>query len=161
MSGKSNNRVVYTRENKPRFTLAAAYIIRERNYLYEYKLHGQDKPRLEKAVNVDFVRLLLKVGRDVELGTWGIGDSRTRGRGDVGTWGLGDVKTRGRGDAGTRGLKDVGTWGLGDVKTRGRGDAGTRGLKDVGTRGRGDSERWDARTSELADAWGFEDVINK
>ena len=36
-------------------TLAAAYIIHERNYLYEYKLQGQDKPQLEKAVNVDFV----------------------------------------------------------------------------------------------------------
>ena len=48
-------RAVYTRENKPRLTLAAAYIIRERNYLYEYKLPGQHKPRLEKAVNVDFV----------------------------------------------------------------------------------------------------------
>ena len=43
------------RENKPRLTLAAAYIIHERNYLYEYKLSGQDKPRLEKALNVDFV----------------------------------------------------------------------------------------------------------
>ena len=30
-------------------------ISRERNYLYEYKLPGQDKPRLEKVVNVDFV----------------------------------------------------------------------------------------------------------
>ena len=50
-----NNRAVYTRENKPRLTLAAAYIIRERNYFYEYKLPGQDKARLEKAVNVDFV----------------------------------------------------------------------------------------------------------
>ena len=29
------DRAVYTRENKPRHTLAAAYIIRERNYLYE------------------------------------------------------------------------------------------------------------------------------
>ena len=29
--------------------------MRERNYLYEYKLPGQDKPRVEKAVNVDFV----------------------------------------------------------------------------------------------------------
>ena len=48
-------RAVYTRENKPRLTLAAAYVIRERNYLYEYKLPGQDKPRLEKAVKVDFV----------------------------------------------------------------------------------------------------------
>ena len=48
-------RAVYTRENKPRLTLAAAYVSRERNYLYEYKLPGQDKPRLEKAVNVDFV----------------------------------------------------------------------------------------------------------
>ena len=47
-------RAVYARE-KPRLTLAAAYIIRERNYLYEYKLQGQDKPRLEQAVNVDFV----------------------------------------------------------------------------------------------------------
>ena len=46
---------VYTRENKRLLTLALAYIIRERNYLYEYKLPGQDKPRLEKAVNVDFV----------------------------------------------------------------------------------------------------------
>ena len=27
----------------------------ERNYLYEYKLPGQDKPQLEKAVNADFV----------------------------------------------------------------------------------------------------------
>ena len=43
------------RENKPRLTMAAAYIIRERNYLYECKLPGQDEPRLEKAVNVDFV----------------------------------------------------------------------------------------------------------
>ena len=50
-----DNRAVYTRENKPRLTLAAAYIIRERNYLYEYKLPGRDKPRLEKAVSVDFV----------------------------------------------------------------------------------------------------------
>ena len=50
-----NNRAVYTRENKPRLTLAAAYVSRERNYLYEYKLPGQDKPRHEKAVNVDFV----------------------------------------------------------------------------------------------------------
>ena len=48
-------RAVYTRENKPRLALAAAYVSRERNYLYEYKLPGQDKPRLEKAVNVDFV----------------------------------------------------------------------------------------------------------
>ena len=51
----NNIRAVYTRENKPRLTLAAAYIIRERNYLYEYKLPDQDKPRLEEAVNVDFV----------------------------------------------------------------------------------------------------------
>ena len=50
-----NNRAVYTRENKPWLTLAAAYVSRERNYLYEYKLPGQDKPRLEKAVNVDFL----------------------------------------------------------------------------------------------------------
>ena len=49
-----NNRAVYTRENKLRLTLAAAYVSRQRNYLYEYKLPGQDKPRLEKAVNVDF-----------------------------------------------------------------------------------------------------------
>ena len=52
---QSDNRAVYTRENKPRLALAAAYVSRERNYLYEYKLPGQDKPRLEKAVNVDFV----------------------------------------------------------------------------------------------------------
>ena len=52
---KTHNRAVYTRENKPRLTLAAAYVSRERNYLYEYKLPGQAKPRLEKAVNVDFV----------------------------------------------------------------------------------------------------------
>ena len=50
-----NNRAVYTRVNKPRLTLAATYLSRERNYLYEYKLRGQDKLRLEKAVNVDFV----------------------------------------------------------------------------------------------------------
>ena len=43
--------------------------------------------------------------------------------------------------------------------TRGRGDAGTRGR--VRTRGRGDSGTWYARTSELGDARGFEDVINK
>ena len=48
-------RAVFTRENKPRLTLAAAYVSRERNYLCEYKLPGKDKPRLEKAVNVDFV----------------------------------------------------------------------------------------------------------
>ena len=48
-------RAVYTRENKPRLLLAAAYVSCERNYLYEYKLPSQDKPRLEKAVNVDFV----------------------------------------------------------------------------------------------------------
>ena len=29
------NRPVYTRENKPRLILAVAYIICERNYLYE------------------------------------------------------------------------------------------------------------------------------
>ena len=58
-----NNRAVYTRENKPRLTLAAAYIIRERNYLYEYKLQGQDKPRLEKVVNLDFVPFI----RDVRV----------------------------------------------------------------------------------------------
>ena len=39
----------------PLLPLAAAYIIREMNYLYEYKLPGQDKPRLENAVNVDFL----------------------------------------------------------------------------------------------------------
>ena len=36
---KLDNRVVYTRENKPRLTLAAAYIRRERNDLYEYGLY--------------------------------------------------------------------------------------------------------------------------
>ena len=41
--------------NKPWLSLAAAYIIRERNYLYERKLPGKDKLRLEKAVNADFV----------------------------------------------------------------------------------------------------------
>ena len=45
-------RAVYTRENKPRLTL---------NYLYEYKLPGQDKPRVEKAVNVDFVPFIRSV----------------------------------------------------------------------------------------------------
>ena len=38
----------FTRKNKP-------CIIRERSYLYEYQLQGQDKPRLEKAMKVDFV----------------------------------------------------------------------------------------------------------
>ena len=51
--------------------------------------------------------------------------------------------------------RKTGTWDLGLE------DSGTRGRGDVGTRGRGDSERWDASTSELGDAWGFEDVINK
>ena len=52
-----NIRAVYTRENKPRLTLATVYMykIRKRNYLYEYVLPGQYKPRLEKDVNVDFV----------------------------------------------------------------------------------------------------------
>ena len=50
-----NIRAVHTRENKPPLTLAVAYIMRERNYLCEYKLPGWDKPLLEKAVNVDFV----------------------------------------------------------------------------------------------------------
>ena len=36
---KGHNRAVYTRENKPRLTLAAAYIRRERNRLYEYGLY--------------------------------------------------------------------------------------------------------------------------
>ena len=54
-------RAVYTGENKPRLTLAAADIRRERNYLYEYKLPGQDKPQLEKAVNVDFVPFIRSV----------------------------------------------------------------------------------------------------
>ena len=56
-----NNRAVYTRENKPQLALAAAYMIHERNYLYEYKLPDQDKPRLEKAVNVDFVPFIRSV----------------------------------------------------------------------------------------------------
>ena len=38
-----------------------------------------------------------------------------------------------------------GTWGRGDAETWGRGDSGT----------------WYARTSEIRDARGFEDVINK
>ena len=36
---KVNNKAVYTRENKPRLTLAAVYIRRERNHLYEYGLY--------------------------------------------------------------------------------------------------------------------------
>ena len=32
-------RAVYTKENKPRLTLAAAYIRRKRNHLYEYGLY--------------------------------------------------------------------------------------------------------------------------
>ena len=48
-----NIRAVYTREIKPQLTLATVYKICERNYLYEYLLPGQDKPRLE--VNVAFV----------------------------------------------------------------------------------------------------------
>ena len=48
-----------------------------------------------------------------------------------------------------------GTW---DV---GLGDAGTRGRGDAGTWGRGDSGTWYARTSELGDARGLEDVIKK
>ena len=55
---KGGNRAVYTRGNKRGLTLAAAYIIHERNYLYEYKLPGQDKPQLEKAVNVEFVQFI-------------------------------------------------------------------------------------------------------
>ena len=61
-------RAVYTRENKPRLNLAAAYIIRERNNLYEYKLPGQGKPRLEKAVNVDFVPFIR--GVRAQLWSW-------------------------------------------------------------------------------------------
>ena len=34
-----DNRAVYTREHKPRLTLAAAYIRRERKHLYEYGLY--------------------------------------------------------------------------------------------------------------------------
>ena len=48
-----------------------------------------------------------------------------------------------------RGTRDVGTQGLG------RGDLG------LGTWRRGDSGTWGVRTSELGDAQGFEDVINK
>ena len=59
------------------------------------------------------------------------------------------------------GLGDLGTWGLGDVGTLGRGDSGTWGCWDSGTRGHEDSGTWYARTSELGDAQGFEDVINK
>ena len=88
----------------------------------------------------NLVGLLLKVGR--ERGTW-----------DLGTWGRWDVGTRGRGDAGT--------WGRWDSGTRGRRDSGTWGRGDVGTQGRGNSGTWYARTSELGDARGFEDVINK
>ena len=48
-----------------------------------------------------------------------------------------------------------GTWDLGLE------DSGNRGRGDAETRGRGDSGTWDASASELGDAWGFEDVINK
>ena len=34
-----NIRAVYNRENKPRLTIAAAYVRREGNHLYEYGLH--------------------------------------------------------------------------------------------------------------------------
>ena len=51
--------------------------------------------------------------------------------------------------------------GTGDSGTRGLGHSRTQGRGDAGTRGRGDSEMLDARTSELGDVWGFEDVINK
>ena len=54
-----NIRAVYTRENKPRLTLATVYKIRKRNYLYEYIFPGQYKPWLEKDVNVDFVPFIL------------------------------------------------------------------------------------------------------
>ena len=52
---------------------------------------------------------------------------------------------------------DMGTW------TQGRGylGLGDLGRGDVGMRGCGDSGRWGARMSELGDARGFEDVINK
>ena len=50
-----NIRAFYTRENKPRLTLATVYKIRKWNYLYKYIFLGQYKPRLEKDVNVDFV----------------------------------------------------------------------------------------------------------
>ena len=53
-----NIRAVYTRENRPRLTLATVYKIRKRNYLYEYIFPGKYKPRLEKDVNVDFVPLI-------------------------------------------------------------------------------------------------------
>ena len=46
---------LYTRENKPRLTLATVYKIRKRNFLYEYIFLGQYKPRLEIDVNIDFV----------------------------------------------------------------------------------------------------------
>ena len=36
-----------------------------------------------------------------------------------------------------------------------------RGKRDLGTQGRGDAGTWYARTSELRDVQGFEDVINK
>ena len=50
-----NIRAIYTRENKPRLTLATVYKICKRNYLYKYIFPGQYKPRLGKDVNVDFV----------------------------------------------------------------------------------------------------------
>ena len=44
-----HNRAVYTRENKPRLTLAAAYTRRERNHLYEYGLHKTRIPRINSS----------------------------------------------------------------------------------------------------------------
>ena len=54
----------------------------------------------------------------------------------------------GPGDSQTWGLGVKGMWGLGEVGTQGCGD-------------NWDSGTWDARTSELGDAWGVEDVVNK
>ena len=39
-------RAIYTRENKPRLTIAAAYIRRERNHLYEYGLYQTRTARI-------------------------------------------------------------------------------------------------------------------
>ena len=43
---ENDNRAVYKRENKPRLTLAAAYVRRERNHLYEYGLHKTRTARI-------------------------------------------------------------------------------------------------------------------
>ena len=43
---RDNNKVVWKRQNKPRFTLASANIRRENNYLYEQGLHKNRTARI-------------------------------------------------------------------------------------------------------------------